>query len=146
MGSPIERVAQALLTMALGLTATGEDGRPIAVKGGRAGQGGPIPETPFVEVADIGWYMDPRPGSYGREFMRGRYAVVFYRAYGREVDREAEDLRELFWAFRDALRADYTLGGLVDWAHVEQARLDLIPREGKWYWAWTTLVEVSLEA
>lgn len=147
MASLPEQIAQALLAKALAVTATGGDGRSIVVKGGRSGEGGPIPETPFVEIGDAGWDVQVQSASVGAlDYIRARYAVVFYRIYGREVDREKEDLRELFWAFRSALLADPTLGGIVTYAHVVEARTGLIPREGKHYWFWIAEVEVHVEA
>ncbi len=136
MASPPEQIAHALLAKALAVSATGSDGRTIAPKGGRTGEGGPIPETPFVEIGDAGWELEyvGSANAYDRDEARARYAVIFYRQFAKETDREKEDLRELFWAFRAALRADYTLGGLVDYAHVGRARVGLTPREGKWYW------------
>jgi len=147
MASPIEQAARALLDKALAVTATTQDGRTIQARGGRTGEGGPIRETPFVEIGDVGLDFEGISATAGaRDLVTLRLAVIFYRTYAKEVDREKEELRELFWAFRDAVRADYTLGGLVDYAHVASARATLEPREGQWFWAWITVVEVIFEA
>ena len=146
MASPPEQIAQALLAKALALSVTTADGRTLTIRGGRTGEGGAIPETPYVEIGDAGWQFQSVAAGYGQDHVTGRFAVIFYRQYAKEVDREKEELREFFWAFREAMRGDPELGGLVHFARVAEARVGLAPREGRHYWYWMTIVEVVFEA
>ena len=136
MANPIDPVAQALLAKALGLP---------GVQGGRTGEGGPIPKTPYVEVGDGRSELEPISAGAGVVFhARLGFFVVFYVPYtGADPESEKATLRELVWGYYQTLKADYTLGGRVDYARVRGWDIDLTAREKRRLWYAALEVEVT---
>jgi len=139
MANPIDEVARALLAKALALP---------GVQGGRTGEGGPIPKTPFVEVGDGRSELEPIAAGAGQIYLaRLGYFVLFYVPYtGANPEPEKATLRELVWGFYQVLKADYTLGGLAAIAKVRAWDIDLTAREKRRLWYAAIEVEVQLEA
>ena len=129
-----QNIAVYLLDLALGVEATLADGTQLKPRGGRTGEGGPIADTPWVEIGDMAWRFEPLPAGGGLDDEQLTYAVTLYTPLtGNERDKEV--LREWLWSFRQAIRADYTLGGRVYYTHVDGASFGLITREDAQLWA-----------
>lgn len=136
--NPLNAIAQALLTLA---RAVG------GVRGGRTGAGGAIPETVYVEIDDARGHSEAVAAGASSERFFPAYHVVFYDNFtGADPEIEKERLRRIFWAFRAALYADRTLGGLVDDVLLTQWDADLTTRHNEPYWYWAATVQCEMEA
>lgn len=138
MASIIDDIAHALLTEAFTLP---------NVADGRTGEGGPIPVTPYVEIGDGRTTMEAVSAGAGMLYeMRAQFYVVFYVPYtGANPDADKATLRDLVWGFHEALKSDYSLGGLVRFAHVTGWDIDLTTRERRQYWYAAVETEVLHE-
>jgi len=139
MANPLDDAARALLAHALALP---------GVKGGRTGEGGPVPETPFVEVGDGVSELEPVSAGAGAIYHASLgFYVLFYVPYtGADPEAEKATLRELVWGFYQAVKADYALGGVARYARVRRWDIDLTAREKRRLWYAAIEVEVQLEA
>lgn len=138
MANPLDPIAQALLAKALALP---------GVEDGRTGEGGPIPKTPYVEVGDGRSELVPASAGAGQIYhANAGFYVIFYVPYtGADPEVEKATLRELVWGYHEAMKADYTLGGLVDYARVRGWDIDLTTREKRRLWYAALEVEVLFE-
>lgn len=139
MSNPLDPIAHALLDKALALP---------GVRGGRTGEGGPVPETPYVEVGDGQSTLEPLGGAgCQREQVGATFYVVFYvRFDGADPEARKAELRELVWGYRSSLLADLTLAGTVESARVQGWDIDLTERNRTQYWYAALEVEVQFEA
>lgn len=138
-----QQVAVALLNIAKGVSTVAPDGQTIAPLGGRSGEGGEIKLSPFVEIADAPWSFEGVAAGYGLVRATARFGVLFWLKYSQDVEYDKAVLRGLFASLFDAIKADPTLGGLVDDARVIEADNSLDTAAD--FWLWVTLVEVTFE-
>ena len=139
MSNPLDPIAHALLAKALALP---------GVADGRTGEGGPIPVTPYVEVGDWRSELEPISAGAGSIYYASLgFYVVFYVPYtGANPEDEKSTLREFVWGYHQALKADHTLGGLVEIAQVRAWDMDLTTREKRALWYAALEVEAKREA
>lgn len=136
----VHDVAQKLLSIALGLTATTPNYGTVTIEGGRVGEGGPIRTGTFVEVADAPWRFEGLAAGAGKDVGIGQFGIIIYRKFAKETEREKEELHYLFEALYDTIKADPTLGGLAEDARVIEA--DSGFDSSREYWMMIGLVEV----
>lgn len=137
--NPLDDMARALLDHALALP---------GVVGGRTGEGGSIPQTPYVEIGDGSGNVDPESaGAGGIDEITPTFYVIFYdRFIGSKPEEQKETLRGLFWSMYQALKDDYDLGGLVDEVRVQSFDADTAERNGSQYWFMALRIFVRWEA
>lgn len=104
-------------------------------KGGRIGQGGPIGQTPFIEVATGPSAFDEFTGGDDGGIVKPRFLCYIYMpSQQADTERSQEVLDGLHWSFRRLVRDDCTLGGLVEIARVNEWDAGLTIRNDKPYW------------
>lgn len=138
MACIINSIAERLGDLAEGLQVTTASGATYTAVGPRRAIGGTIPESPFVEVGNEAVTFDRSGASCT---VNVTVDVVFYMRFS-NPNEEAEVLRRFLCAYHAALKADPTLGGLVESAAVESSRVDLIQTEGSEFWARVIVVGV----
>lgn len=138
-----QEIAKKLLTLSLGVRVTLSDGTTVKVLGGRTAESGLIDRSPYVEVADAPWAFEGIAAGYDRRRGIGRFAIVYWVRWAKNAEREKEILRGLFEGLFDAVKADPTLGNLVEDVRVVEATSGL--DENAAYWWWATLLEVEIE-
>lgn len=138
MSNPLNDIAVALLSKATALA---------AIVDGRTGEGGNIPQTPYVEVGDgRGSIVPYTAGAGGLDELTAQFFVIVYdRFNGANPAAQKETLRGIAWDYYAALKADPTLGGLCDEAQVGSFDGDLTERNGTRYWFMALEVTVRLE-
>ena len=114
-------------------------GATYTAVGPRRAIGGTIPESPFVEVGNEAVDFERLGGQSCT--VNVSVDVVFYMRFS-NPNEEAEALRRFLCAYHAALKANPTLGGLVESAAVESSRVDLIQTEGAEFWARAIVVGV----
>lgn len=125
--NPLDDIAKALLAHALALP---------GVVGGRTGEGGTIPQTPYVEVGDMPGNIDPETaGAGGLDAITPAFVVIFYERFvGSQPEAQKESLRHYWWQMYGRLKDDPTLGGLVDECRVQSWDPNVTERNGSQYW------------
>jgi hypothetical protein len=137
MANPLDDIAKALLAKATALP---------EIKGGRTGEGGSIPEAPYVEVGDGRGQVEGLAAGAGMDRLTTQFFVIVYERFnGANPAPQKETLRKVFWDYYGTVRADYTLGDLCEEARVISFDADLTKRNNVEYWYFALTVEVRLE-
>jgi len=139
MACIVQDALDRLATLLDGLSVTLSDGSVVTAVGPRRGVGGNIPETPFVEVGAQGVDIEEQ-GVSCQVTLRAQVLVSV--RFGGDPARETEQLNRLFCVIRDQLKADPSLGGLVEHARAVGSNIYTVEAEGREYWAMMVLVEV----
>lgn len=139
MSNPLDDIANALLAHALALP---------DVAGGRTGEGGSIPQTPYVEVGDGRGNVTPiAAGAGGTDDLEPTFFVIFYERFnGANPEAQKQRLRSLFYSYYTALKGDYDLGNLVDECVVTGWDSDLTARNNTQYWFLALNIRARWEA
>lgn len=140
MACVVETIVQRLADLADGLSVTASNGETFEAVTPRRAVGGSIPESPFVEVGNAALQFEDAVRSC---LMTMTVDVAFYVRFGKNEDLEAEVLRLMLCAFRDRLKADPTLGSVVESARVVSSAANLIQAEGEEFWVRVVVVEVK---
>ena len=139
MACMVQDALDRLAALLDGLTVTLADGTVVSAVGPRQGLGGNIPETPFLEVGSRG--VDIEEQGVGCKVLL-RAEVMASVRYGGDVARETETLNRLFCAVRSVIKADPTLGGLVESARAVGSDVMMLEAEGREFWTMIVRVEV----
>jgi hypothetical protein len=139
MANPLDDIAQALLVHATSLP---------GIVGGRTGEGGSISQTPFVEVGDGRGSITPlAAGGGGLDDIEPGFFVIYYERYnGANPEEQKRALRSYLWGLYTALKADETLGGLVEEARITEWDADLTTRNNTQYWFLALTISARWEA
>lgn len=133
MSNPLNDIALALLQKALDLN---------SVQGGRTGEGGQIPKTPYVEIGDGQGEIEFIAAGYGQRRHVVQFYAIFYVPALNVPDEEKATLRQIYWDYYEALKSDLTLGGLCEQSQITGYQTDITERDKRSYWYWATQIEV----
>lgn len=138
--NPRFALAQKLLEMAKAIEQS--PGVPY-VQDGRPAEGGPIPVTPYVEISQ-GRGLIEQTAQHTTDTHRPRFYVIFYVNYdGARPEDRVEVVNKLVWEMYEAVMANRTLSGFVDFARALGDDYNLIVRESKRYWFGALELECS---
>jgi hypothetical protein len=144
MASILNQITDALLVKAKAV----QVGAVAVVKGGRTAEAAPIPQTPWVEIGDGRGFLEAIAAGNTEERATPSMYVIFYvpgPPATPNPENEKRLLRDIAWQFRNDIRADRTLGGLVEDVRVIEWDSDLTKRNAKGYWYWALRLEVEFE-
>ncbi len=135
--NPLNDIASALLTHATNLP---------EITAGRTGEGGNIPQAPYVEVGDGRGQVSGLAAGAGMDRITAEVFVIVYERFnGSNPAPQKELLRGVMWDYYNAIRADYTLGDLCEEARLVGFDADITKRNNIDYWYLAMTVEVRLE-